>query len=87
MFSNAMEAVEASPTQPCLIQCQLVQDIHNQPACIYFHRRSGYGRGGGALLVVHTSSSYFRYTSSLPQVKPLLPLIKIPDPLLRYAIP
>lgn len=46
MFSNAMEAVEASPTQPCLIQCQLVQDIHNQPACIYFHRRSEYGRGG-----------------------------------------
>lgn len=85
MFSNAMEAVEASPTQPCLIQCQLVQDIHNQPACIYFHRRSGYGQG--ALSGVHTSSSYFRYTSSLPQVKPLLPLIKIPDPLPRYAVP
>lgn len=46
MFSDAIEAAVASPTQPCLIQFQLVQDIHNQPACIYFHRRSGYGRGG-----------------------------------------
>ena len=49
MFSDAIEAAVASPTQPCLIQFQLVQDIHNQPACIYFHRRSGYGRGGGVI--------------------------------------